>query len=208
MSARSERLRPDGRPTLDKRQSSKSSKAGRPHSTTKSERDLYKELLAATAPKAKALDDMHSTTRTESADDSSSEHSQPPASPTKSPSKADKSTVIIDAEAVKTAEEKEPGHTGHERRSQFTFVGEMLDDEDEFAGDSEPEFFDEGPTLPPAPISIPTKAKTTKKKKKKPAKKKEVSSSSSSDSSEEQRPKSSRKRAPRSPRKTASLQAV
>lgn len=60
-----------------------------------------------------------------------------------SPSKANngKNKVIVDAH--EQSRPRSPGHTGHERRQKFTFVGEMLDDGEEEDGDGADEFGEE-----------------------------------------------------------------
>jgi hypothetical protein len=98
-------------------------------SAVKSDRDLYNDLLEeATGGTQHTCSTSNSSLEFDGNNSSrfTVELELPDIAAT-SPGKASKKVIVDSLQQIRP---KSPGHTGHERRQKFTFVGEMLEDED------------------------------------------------------------------------------
>jgi hypothetical protein len=113
-------------------------------SVVKSDRDLYNDLLEEATLTQHTCSTSNSSLEFDGNGSSrfSSIDLDIPEVAAISPGKAltNKNKVIVDSH--EQSRPRSPGHTGHERRQKFTFVGEMLDDNDDDA-DGADEFGEE-----------------------------------------------------------------
>lgn len=98
----------------------------------RSDRDLYNDLLEEATTTQHTCSTSNSSLEYDgngSSRFSAIDLDLPDLAASANPSRTNRSTVIVDAQ--QQSRPRSPGHTGHERRQKFTFVGEILDDNDD-----------------------------------------------------------------------------